>query len=346
MNLGRMGSDERRGEAMTDEQLMAELVSGQQEALQALHRRLAPLVFHIACRSLDAAAAEEITQDVFLRVWQKAATFDPARGSFRSWILQIAHRRVINELRERGRRPRIDGESEASLVDASAQDSGPEEQVWADYRKDTIRKALGALPQEQGQALRLAFFQDLTHEEVATFLEVPLGTAKGRIRLALEKLNAPLAALVALLVAGVGVTTYAWNRHRNLLARDEQALAMLTGSHMESLRLEPLTAKGEIEKGPHGTYRAERGGTMVVFTLSNVPRVDPGETYRLWRFAGGAWKLLGEPIPDERGRGRMLLDASDKAWPEALKLTRERLGRAGSAPGGELMLAWPVTKGE
>ena len=340
MKVAGPGGDGRL-EALSDEQLMAELASGQQEALQLLHRRLAPLVFHIACRSLDAAAAEEITQDVFLRVWQKAASFDPARGACRPWILQIAHRRVLNELRSRGRRPRLDGESEGSLVDLSAHDTGPEEQAWAAYRQATIRRALSALPPEQGQALRLAFFQDLSHEEVASFLELPLGTVKGRIRLALEKLNIPLASLVAALVAAIGLSGYGWHQHRLALRQDERALAMLTGSHMEALRLVPLVAQGVIEQGPHANYRAERGGTIAVFTLSNVPAPAAGETYRLWRRAGGTWKPLGDLLPDAQGRGRLLLEVPDQLWPEALVLTREARGPAGPAPAAPPVLAWP-----
>ena len=326
-----------RHDAPTDEELMAELASGRQEALQALHQRCAPLVFHIACRSLDPAAAEEITQDVFLRVWQKARSFDPGKGSFRAWMLQIAHRRVLNELRERGRRPRIDGASETALVDLTAHDGGPEAQAWAEYRRSAIRRALAALPQEQGQALRLAFFQELTHEEVASFLEVPLGTVKGRIRLALEKLNTPLAALVALLLAGVGFTAY---QNRSALRQDERALAMLTGSHMESMRLEPAAAQGDVEQGAHATYRAERGGATVVFTLANLPAPPAGSTYRLWRQSGGAWKLLAEPAPDAQGHARLLLELPDKAWPDALRLTREPRGPAGTAPAGVQVLAW------
>ena len=327
-------------EPLTDDQLMAELVSGHPEALQVLHRRHAPLVFHSVCRRLDASAAEEITQDVFLRVWQKAASFDPARGSLRAWILQIAHRRVQNELRERGRRPRLDAGSEASLVDLAAHDSGPEEQAWAEYRRAAIQRALGALPEAQRQALSLAFFQDLSHEQVARFLEVPLGTAKGRIRLALEKLNSPLAALVAGLVAALGLSAYGWNQHRAALGRDERALAMLTGSRMAALRLTPPAAQGAPELGPHATYRAEPGGTLVVFTLANLPAPPAGTVYRLWRLAGGAWQALAEPAPDPQGRQRLLLEAPSQPWPEALRLTLEPRGGAGAAPAGQLVLAW------
>jgi RNA polymerase sigma-70 factor (ECF subfamily) len=329
----------------SDDQLMADLAAGQQDALQELHRRHAPLVFHIACRSLDAPAAEEVTQDVFLRVWQKAASFDPAKGSFRSWALQIAHRRVINEMRERGRRPRMDRESEASLADLDAHESGPEEQVWAQYRKATIQRAISALPAEQRQALRLAFFEDLSHEQVASFLEVPLGTAKGRIRLALEKLNTRMVALVAALVAAVGISGHIWTQNRSFLGRDERALAMLTGSHMEPMRLEPQAPQGPVELGPHATYRAERGGGTVVVTLSHLPGLPGGETYRLWRFSAGAWQALGDPLPDAQGRGRFIYEAAVQPWPEALRLTREARGPAGPVPGGAPVLSWPPASG-
>jgi RNA polymerase sigma-70 factor (ECF subfamily) len=333
-----------RLDGRSDEELMADLAAGRQEALQALHRRHAPLVFHIACRSLDAAAAEEITQDVFLRVWQKAASYDPAKGAFRPWVLQIAHRRVINELRERGRRPRADAGSEASLVELAAHDSGPEEQVWDQYRRSAIRRALAALPEDQAKALRLAFFQDLSHEEVAQFLAVPLGTAKGRIRLALEKLNAPLAALVAVLVAAVGVSTGVWLHRRAGFRRDERALAMLTGSRMEAMRLEPLAPQGPVEQGPHVNYRAERGGGTVVVTFAHLPPAPAGQAYRLWRLAGGMWQALGDLAPDADGGGRVILEAKVQPWPEALRLTLESRGPAGPAPGGTLVLSWPRGK--
>lgn len=339
-----LAADRRGEDPRTDEQLMASLLEGRQEALQVLHERHAPLVFHIACRSLDAPAAEEITQDVFLQVWQKAATFDPARGSFRSWALQITHHRVLNELRHRGRRPKVDGNSEASLVDLSAHDTGPEEQVWNEYRKSTIQRALAALPQSQAQALRLAFFQDLTHEEVAGFLEVPLGTAKSRIRMGIEKLTPRLAALVALLVAAVGFSAYEWGQQRRAWKLDERALGMLTGSHMEVLRLEPVEAQGEIEKGPHATYRAERGGSVIAFTLSNVPQPPPGEAYHVWQFNAGGWKHLGQLAPDAQGKGRLLIDAPGIQWPEALKLTLERRETTSPEATGTAVLAWPGKK--
>lgn len=324
----------------SDEELLAELLAGRQEVLQTLHQRHAPLVFHIACRSLDAAAAEEITQDVFLQVWKKAASFDSTRGSFRTWVLQIAHHRTLNELRRRGRRPRLVSDPEGSVVDAAAHDPGPEEQVWGEYRRSVIQRALASLPPDQGRALRLAYFQDLTHAQIAEFLDVPLGTAKSRIRIALEKLNPRLAALVALLLAAVGVSAYQWNLGRLERGRDQRALDMLTGSRMETLRLVPA-APGEVEQGPHANYRAERGGTTAVFTLSHVPALPPGATYRLRGRSGGEWKVLGELTPGPDGRGRILIESKAMAWPEALRLDRELAAApVTAAPAGTPFLAW------
>jgi RNA polymerase sigma-70 factor (ECF subfamily) len=334
-------SEDRLG-AMTDEEIVALLAAGHQDALQTLHRRLAPLVFHIARRSLEAPAAEEITQDVFLKVWQKASSFDPAKGSFRTWILRIAQRRVINELRDRTRRPKLDVGSEASLADVAAADPCPEDQMWAQFRKAAIQRAVSALPPEQGQALRLAFFQDLSHEQVARFLEVPLGTAKSRIRLALEKLNTPLAALVALLLAGLGIASYQSGQRRAALGRDEAALGMLTGSRMQALRLLPPGFQGDPEHGPHATYRAEPGNSVVVFTLSGLPAPPAGETYQLWRLAGGVWLELGALSPDAQGHGRLLLQVPDRLWPERLRLTR---GPGGDPVPGAPVLAWAAPAG-
>src|SRR3954465_2319851 len=94
-------------DGLSDVELMRRLVAGSDDALEPLHRRYVGLIFGIAARRLDTAAAEDITQDVFLAVWSKANSYDPGRGPVRPWIAQIAHLRVLNELRRRGRRPSI-----------------------------------------------------------------------------------------------------------------------------------------------------------------------------------------------------------------------------------------------
>src|SRR5262249_14573391 len=142
----------------SDEQLVARLAAGQPEALGPLYERYARLVLHLAARSLDRPAAEEIVQDVFLEVWRTAAAFDAGRGSFRAWLLQPAHWRVLNELRRRSRRPRVGPGLDAGPSD-DPPDPGPglAELVDRSERRAALRAALDGLPASQRQALGLAF---------------------------------------------------------------------------------------------------------------------------------------------------------------------------------------------
>ena len=212
---------------------MHQLAAGQQDALGLLHRRYAPLIYNLAAQTLDRAAAEEIAQDVFVIVWRKANTFDPARGAFRPWVLRIAHMRILNELRHRRRRPQVvpdpDGLQLSSISDNTP---APDETVWRDYRRETVREAITHLPPPQRQALGLAFFEELTHEQVADFLDLPLGTAKTRIRAGLLKLRVYLAPLlIAVLAVGLG-TAFGIRHHRQkeTEAREDRALRLVTSS--------------------------------------------------------------------------------------------------------------------
>src|SRR5271157_3575186 len=184
----------------TDEELVHALAGGRQEALGVLFARHAPLVFGIARQTLDGAAAEDIVQDVFLAVWHGAATFDPARGAFRPWLLQIAHHRVLNELRRRSRKPLSVTAADRDRLDGLA-DSSPEPsaELWREFRRSAVREALEQLPPLQRQALGLAFFEELTHEQVASVLNLRLGTAKSRIRSGLQRLRGQLSPVLALL---------------------------------------------------------------------------------------------------------------------------------------------------
>src|SRR5438874_2588678 len=106
---GRVGTVGSAGQApeAPDADLMRRLSNGDQAALEPLYARYAPLVYHLAAQTLGRPAAEEVVQEVFLTVWHKAAAFDPELGAFRSWVLQIAHRRILNELRRQSHRPRV-----------------------------------------------------------------------------------------------------------------------------------------------------------------------------------------------------------------------------------------------
>src|SRR5262245_2983381 len=124
----------------SDEELMRQLAAGASEALGPLYQRYARLIFHRAAKSLDRAAAEELVQEVFLAVWRRAETFDPARGLFRPWVLQIAHYRMLNELRRRSRQPQLEPDPESVQVAEVPDESlGPAEVVWQDYRRAALR---------------------------------------------------------------------------------------------------------------------------------------------------------------------------------------------------------------
>jgi RNA polymerase sigma-70 factor (ECF subfamily) len=164
-----------------DEDLMRQVTEGSAEALALLHRRFARLIFGLAVRTLDRAAAEDLVQDVFLTVWRNAGRFDPERGTVRAWVLQIAHFRVLNELRHQSRQPEIAPDPEAHARRAPPATPGPRGDVAAAPPR-VLTSALDELPPPQREALRLAFLDDLTHEQVAAELGLPLGTAKTRIR--------------------------------------------------------------------------------------------------------------------------------------------------------------------
>src|SRR5437867_2198030 len=226
----------------SDAELMRRVADGSEESLGLLYRRFARLIVGLASQTLDRAAAEDIVQDVFLAVWRNAATFDPERGSVRAWILQIAHFRLLNELRRRSRQPELETDPEGHvLASLPARDPGPAEAAAAEHRRATLQSAVDDLPPPQRQAIRLAFLHDLTHEQVAAELGLPLGTAKTRIRAGLQKLRAALgpqwAALVALcLLAALGIR---YRSEHATLARYDRALSMVTASDSVNLRLAP-----------------------------------------------------------------------------------------------------------
>jgi RNA polymerase sigma-70 factor (ECF subfamily) len=250
--------------SLSDEELMGQLAAGRPEALGPLHGRYAALVCGLAARSLDRAAAEEISQDVFLAVWRHAATFDPALGSFRAWVVQIARTRVINELRRQGRRPRTTsspGTGDDRLPDPAP---GPAEAAWREHRRAAVRAAVEALPPGQGVALSLAFLEDLTHEQVAACLNLPLGTTKSRIRAGIIALRTRLGPLVAAGLVLAGLLTLAGlreNAQQAALRRQGRALSLVTNSDVVSRAWAPRP--GPIRRptattavGPVSTWRS------------------------------------------------------------------------------------------
>ena len=309
-----------------DALLVRRVQEGQEEALQQLYRRYAPLVFHLACRTLDRAAAEEIVQDTFLAVWKRAADFDPTRGAFRTWLLSIGRHRMLDELRSRSRRPQALGEQLYDQSALSAEEPLPDESAWLEYQRDAVSEALAALPEAQRAALRLAFFADLTHEEVAKALKVPLGTAKTRIRSGLRLLERHLGGLVALLaLVLVGSGTWLYRQHAIQDLRTEHALHLLSDSQTKALRLVPGGAGTPPETGIHATFRAALGSDLAVLTLTRFPAPPHGTHYVLWLRSAQGWRPLDLQGPDREGKGLQILEGPGLrgAWPLELRITRE-----------------------
>jgi RNA polymerase sigma-70 factor (ECF subfamily) len=136
----------------------------------------------------DAAGAEEITQDVMVAIWRKADLFDRVQASVSTWIFRIARNRRIDVFR-RTRKPDLDP-SEAMILPAAAE--APEARVESREVETRVRAAMKDLPAEQLEMLQLAFYEGLSHRDIADRLDVPLGTVKSRIRLAFLKLKGRL----------------------------------------------------------------------------------------------------------------------------------------------------------
>jgi RNA polymerase sigma-70 factor, ECF subfamily len=175
-----------------DVETMAAIVNGDESALRVLYDRYSRIVYSVSYRvTTDAHLAEECTQDVFVRVWRRARDFDPARAKVSTWLFAIARNRAIELWRSRARR--IDGrpvdglDAAASVVDDSTPD--PADVVAAADEAVRVSEALAALPPEQFEVLQLAYFDGLSHGEIADRLRLPLGTVKGRTRLALDRLR-------------------------------------------------------------------------------------------------------------------------------------------------------------
>ncbi|HET9014326.1 MAG TPA: sigma-70 family RNA polymerase sigma factor [Thermomicrobiaceae bacterium] len=172
-----------------DEEIVSGIRRHEPDALDALYARYGRLSFGLAYRLLgDAATAEEVVQDAFLAVWRNAASFDVARGSARTWLLSIVRHRAIDHLRGRLGRERK-GETDLDAVELRLVEPDPWGTVLRRLEADDVRRALASLPDEQRQAIELAFLDGLTHREIAERTGLPLGTVKGRLRLGLHRLR-------------------------------------------------------------------------------------------------------------------------------------------------------------
>jgi len=176
-----------RGDAGDEMRLVARLRAGDQQAMSELYDRYSRIVYAVALRVLqDAAAAEDILQDVFLQLWRNPDAFDASRGNLAAWLAVIARHRSIDRLRKR--RPETDIED---CIIAGGPDLRDETERTLVVEK--VRAALAEMNPDQRGLLELAFFQGLTHAEIAEKTGQPLGTIKTRIRSGLKYLRAKFA---------------------------------------------------------------------------------------------------------------------------------------------------------
>ena len=177
---------------LADEDLMTLVRRGQAQAFELVYERHASAAFSLAYRIVGTRnGAEDVSQEAFLSLWRSGARYDRGRGSVRTWVLGIVHNRAIDALRR------------AFVHDRRrASDEGIEERFAAAERTDVevarrdeareVRDALAQLPTEQSRVIELAYFGGYSQSEIASMLDTPIGTVKGRMRLGLEKLRGRL----------------------------------------------------------------------------------------------------------------------------------------------------------
>jgi len=195
-----------------DVQLVRELVQGSEQALAALYDRYGEAIFAAAHRlTADRGIAEEVVQETFLTLWNRAELFDPTAGSLAAWLHAIGRNRAVDRLRAAGRRPHLVGvispsadesDSQAlervmasgTVVAGASQPPGPEEAADAAGLREALREAVRQMPEQERTVILLAYQEELSQSEIADRLDWPLGTVKTRTRRALLRLREALGA--------------------------------------------------------------------------------------------------------------------------------------------------------
>jgi RNA polymerase sigma-70 factor, ECF subfamily len=176
-----------------DASVVKRIADGDEAALAILYDRWSQAVYSLIAHLLkDADGAEDVVEETFWQVWQRASSYDASRGTVRTWILTIGRSRALDRVRSR-KRNREDFTTDLTLVRDPRSD--PAQEAEGAERRQLVYSALSELPEEQRRALELAYFRGLTQAEISEFLGEPLGTIKTRMRLGMQKLRDRLVGL-------------------------------------------------------------------------------------------------------------------------------------------------------
>ena len=179
---------------LADEDLMPMVAREDPLAFEVFYDRHAGAAYSLAYRIVGSrTAAEDVTQEALLSIWRSGARYDRARGSVRAWTLGIVRNRAIDLLRkESGRSPKLAAGGDEILERHAAEELTETEAVRRETAEE-VRGAIQELPEDQSRVIGLAYFGGFSHSEIAEMLNEPLGTIKGRMRLAMDKIRATLA---------------------------------------------------------------------------------------------------------------------------------------------------------
>lgn len=165
----------------SQQDLLERVATGDQRAFSELYDQISPRVFGLVKRVLrDQAQSEEVTQEIFLEIWQSAPRFDPNKGGATTWILTMAHRRAVD--RVRASQSSRDRDVKIGIRDFAPDYDNVAETVEVSIEHERVTKAMSRLTELQRQAVSLAYYGGYSHSEVAELLSVPIGTVKTRVR--------------------------------------------------------------------------------------------------------------------------------------------------------------------
>jgi RNA polymerase sigma-70 factor, ECF subfamily len=183
-----------KAERLADEDLMPLIAERDPEAFEVFYDRHGGAAYSLAYRIVgEASAAEDVTQEAFISIWRSGGRYDRTRGSVRAWTLGVVRNRAIDALRRTaGKAPKLTFDDEMILEQRPSGDLTDDEAIRRHEARE-LRGVLSELPAEQSKVIQLAYFAGFSHSEIAEVLGMPLGTVKGRMRLAMEKIRAQLA---------------------------------------------------------------------------------------------------------------------------------------------------------